>query len=327
MKRREFVAGLGSAAAWPLVARGQTQGKRPLIAFLMISAPTPRPPYLTAFFRTMQDLGWAEGRDFDVAYRNWGGDAKLLHSMAAELVQLGPTVIIPGTTPAAVALRQITATVPLVCASLTDPVKLGLAASYARPGGNVTGIVFQVDDLQAKMLELAIEAVPGARKIGTLASSSSVLNAKYQRDEEPEVARRLKVIAFPVTVDGPQQIETAFETLVHDEVQVVVVYNDSMLFANRRRVVEFALKQKLPTIFGYRDNVDAGGLISYGVSLRDIFRRTAALVDKVLKGEKPGDLPIEFPTQLELVINLKTAKAIGLTVPPLLLARADEVIE
>ncbi len=328
MRRRQFIAGLGSMPIWAAPrTRAQEANKRPLVAFLL-GAPSAAiaAPYLSAFNQAMQKLGWTEGRNYQTVYRYAGGDVALIRSLAEELVRLEPNVIFAGNGAAAVAVRKATATIPVVAAAMSDPVGLGLAASYARPGGNVTGILILVDDLQAKQLELAVEMLPGARKIGTLAATSIAI-MRLQREVEATFAARLGVTTVPIIVSEPEEFESAFETFERANAQAVVVYPDQLLFNHRNRLVELALARRLPTVFTFPEEVEAGGLISYGISLYGNFARAAAFVDKILKGAKPADLPIEFPTKLDLAINLKTAKALGLEIPPTLLARADEVIE
>jgi len=326
MRRRTFIAGLASAAAWPLVARArQPSGRRPLIAMLLMSVDAAAAsPYITAFSEGMQELGWIETRDYDTVYRYSGGDATLIRSMSGDLVHLGPSVIVTGSTSAARALKAETSIIPIVCST---PVELGLAAGLARPGGNVTGTLYQVEDLQAKQVQLILEVIPGIDKIVTLASSVGVSGRPFQRDVEPKIAARLKIATIPISVEKPKDLESAFDAFARHKVQAVLAYVDPLLFVYRNQLAELALKRRLPLIAGQREFVDAGGLFSYGINLVDNFRRTAAFADKILKGTKPGDIPIEFPTKLEMVINLKTAKALGLNIPSTLLARADEVIE
>jgi len=329
MRRRTFIATLGSAAAWPMVAGAQQpSGRRPLIAMLLMSVDAAAAsPYMTAFSEGMQKLGWIETRDYDTVYRYSGGDATLIRSMSGDLVHLGPSVIVTGSTSAARALKAETSIIPIVCSTLVDPVELGLAAGLARPGGNVTGALYQVEDLLAKQVQLTLEVIPGIDKIGTLASSVGVSSRPFQRDVEPKIAARLKIATIPISVEKPKDLESAFDAFARHKVQAVLAYVDPLLFVYRNQLAELALKRQLPLIAGQREFVEAGGLFSYGINLVDNFRRTAAFADKILKGTKPGDIPIEFPTKLEMVINLKAAKALGLTVPPTLLARADEVIE
>ena len=327
--RRAFLAALGGVAAWPLVAGAQQpSGRRPLIAMLLMSVDAATAsPYITAFSEGMQELGWIETRDYDTVYRYSGGDATLIRSMSGDLVHLGPSVVVTGSTSAARALKAETSIIPIVCSTLVEPIELGLAASLARPGGNVTGTLYQVDELQAKQLELTLEVIPGVEKVGTLSSSVGVASGPFQRDAEPNIAAHLRIATIPISVQRQEDLETAFDTFARNSVQAVVVYTDPLLAAYRAQVAGLALRHKLPLLAGYRDFVDVGGLFSYGINLVDNFRRTAAFADKILKGTKPGDIPIEFPTKLEMVINLKTAKALGITVPPSMLARADEVIE
>ena len=327
MKRRAFIAGVASAAAWSVVARAKGPTDHPLVAFLMgATSAESATPYLSAFTQAMQVLGWAEGRNYDAVYRYSRGDLALMPSLAEELVRLEPAVIVVSSGPAAVVVRKATSTIPIVVPAMSDPVRMGLAASYARPEGNVTGVLILVDDMQAKQFELALEVVPGARKIGTL-TGTSVSMMRLQHEVEASAAARLGVTSVPVVVANPDEFESAFDKFIRANVQVVVVYPDQMLFNNRKPLIELALARRLPTVFTVPEQVEDGGLISYGISLRGNFGRAAAFVDKILKGAKPADLPIEFPTKLDLAINLKTAKALGLTIPPTLLARADEVIE
>jgi len=327
MRRREFIAGLGGAAAWPLLARAQARGKRPVVAFLIVGPAPNSTPHVAAFTQGMVDLGWVERRDYEVIYRFSASDVARMPLLAEELVRLEPRIVVTSSTAETLAMARATATIPVVGTVINDPIGLGLAASYSKPGGNVTGILITVDDLPTKLFDLALEVVPGCRSIGTLVSTASPANVRFQRDNEATAAAQLKIARIPVAVNGPEELDIAFETFAHEKVQAVVVYTDPLLFAHRRRVADLALMRKLPTICGHRSNVEDGGLISYAVNVVDSFYRAAAFVDRILKGEKPGDLPIEFPTKLELVINLKTAMALGLTVPPILLARADEVIE
>ena len=327
MRRRDFIAALGGTAAWPVVARAEEAHKHPLVALLMgATSAESAAPYLSAFTQAMQELGWAEGRNYEAVYRYSRGDLALVPALTEELVRLEPAVILVSNGPAAVIVRRATSTIPIVVPTMSDPIRMGLAASYARPEGNVTGVLILVDGMQAKQFELAVELLPGARKIGTL-TGTSVSMMRLQHEIEDTSARQLGVISVPVVVADPKEFESAFETFVRANVQVVVVYPDQMLFNQRKRLIELALARRLPTVFTVPEQVEDGGLISYGISLRGNFGRAAAFVDKILKGAKPADLPIEFPTKLDMAINLKTAKALGLTVPPSLLARADEVIE
>jgi putative ABC transport system substrate-binding protein len=228
-------------------------------------------------------------------------------------------------TPAAVATRKLTQTIPIVCPLLADPIRFGLIASESRPGGNVTGLLFRIEGLAGKQIELALELIPNMTAIGLLVNVAS--GVIIDRQEAESACQRLGIKLVLAEVRAPNDLDTAFQGLAKNGVQAVIVLVDGMLFNERDRVAALAAVTKLPAIYGFRDHVDAGGLLSYGASLADNFHRAAAYVVKILKGAKPADLPVEFATKFEMVINLKTAKALGLTVPPTLLARADEVIE
>jgi ABC-type uncharacterized transport system substrate-binding protein len=229
-------------------------------------------------------------------------------------------------TPAVVAIRAISKTIPVVCFMLADEIRLGLAESDARPGGNVTGLLMRVDGMAGKQVELANEIVPAARRIGIVLNPASS-DAPTQRKEAETAARHRQIETLFAEARSPIEVDNALKQIAGEHVDIGIVLYDALFFTTRRRIAQFAASARLPMVYSARDHADAGGLISYGVSLRANARRAATYIDKILKGEKPGDLPIEFPTSLELVINLKTAKALGLTVPPTLLARADEVIE
>jgi putative ABC transport system substrate-binding protein len=234
-------------------------------------------------------------------------------------------VIVAAVTPAAVATRKLTQTIPIVCPLLADPIRFGLIASESRPGGNVTGLLFRMEGLTGKQIELAHELIPNMAKIALLVNVAS--GVIVDRQEAESACQRLGIELVPVEVRTPNDLDTAFQALANNGVQAVIVLVDGMLFNERDRVAALAAVAKLPAIYGFRDHVDAGGLVSYGVSLADNFHRAAAYVVKILKGAKPSDLPVEFATKFEMVINLKAAKALGLEIPPILLARADEVIE
>ena len=277
-------------------------------------------------FEPLQELGYVEGREFEIIYRYADGDMTRLPALADELVQRKPTIIVTTNTATTIAVRQVTATIPIISAILTDPVGLGLVASHSRPGGNVTGIEFTLEGLPGKLLELSREVVPSASRIGMLVNIRNPSNLVQQRDTEAAAASSgVKLSIAEVRAVG--DLDAAFEPLALARVQVLLVPGDLMFLTERRRVAASALAARLPTVFAGREFVEDGGLISYGISVLENWRRVADYVDKVLKGAKPADLPVQFPTKLELVINLKTAKALGLEVPPTLLARADEVIE
>lgn len=325
MKRREFVTSAVSAVIWPLAARAQISARRPLIAILAAVARQTNNAPLSAFVEGLRELGYVEGSNVDVVYRFAEARLDRLPELAEELVQLSPDVLVVTVTPAAVAARKLTQTIPIVCPLLADPIRLGLITSMSRPGGNVTGIMFRIDDLAGKQLELAKRLVPSANEVGLLVNVASGVIIDEQ--EAVSASQRLGMKLVAVEVGKPDDLETAFQRLADAHVQAVVLLVDGMFFNERERIAALAATARLPAIYGFRDHVDAGGLISYGVNLAENFHRAAAYVDKILKGAKPNDLPVEFPTKLELVVNLKTAKALGLTVPSSVLAQADEVIE
>jgi putative ABC transport system substrate-binding protein len=328
MKRREFITLLGGAAvtAWPLRAFAQTSSKRPLIAWLSLGEKTASWVFVEAFLQGMRESGYTERENFDFAPRFAEGYIDRLPALAQELVQLRPSVILAPASGPAVAAKQATATIPIVSPALADAVHLGLVASESRPGGNVTGITPYVKGLPAKQMELAREIVSNAARIGVLANLSDP-KAPAQWQELEAAGHELGVKVVMADAHSPDDLDRAFQALAEQRTEVMVVLQTSMLLSERRRIAALAATTRLPVVYGYREHVDAGGLISYGVDLRACFRRSAYYVQKILNGVPPGDLPIEFPTKLELVINLKTAKALGLVVPPTLLARADEVIE
>src|SRR6516165_233850 len=324
MKRRDFITLLGGAAAWPLAALAQVPTKRPRISFIGGSSPTPSAKVTGAFIEGMRALGYTEGRDFEMEYRWAEGYLERLPALAEESVRRGSDVIVVGNPQAAVAAKD--ATNPIVGALLDDPVGLGLIKSDARPGGNVTGLLTSVPGLPAKQLELARDLIPGATRIGLLVNPTNVSDLNQRREMETAAAA-IAVTLIPVETRTPEDLDPVFPTLAKERVDVVIALRDPLFFTRRRTLTAAALASRLPTIYAWREPVDDGGLISYGIDISQNFRRAADYVVKILKGAKPGDLPVEFPTKLELVINLPTAKALGLTIPPALLARADEVIE
>jgi putative ABC transport system substrate-binding protein len=246
--------------------------------------------------------------------------------LADELVRLKPDVIVTGSPDAVLAVKQATVTIPIVCTALTDPVALGLVESQARPGGQVTGILITTEGLIGKRLELLLELVPGATRIGMMFNSKSQLQTRYQQDAR-DFAKALGVTLVPVDIHAAKELKAGFQTFVRERVKLVLILADALFWSEQRQIADLAMAAQLPTIPSFREYAVAGGLISYGVNLRESTRRAAAYVDKILKGSKPGDLPVEFPTKLEMVINLKTAKALGLTIPQSILLRADEMIE
>ena len=325
MRRRQFIALLGGVSAWPQAVLAQTK-KRPLVGWLYYSRNDLAARYLGLVLDGMRELGLIEGRDFEMVYRSADGHVERLPEAAEELVQLNPDIIVASASIQAVAVKKATNTIPIVVPVLADAVALGLVGSDARPGGNVTGIAPYVKGLPAKQLELAREVVPGATRIG-LVDDVDDPKAHPQRREIEAAGKELKIKIVLAEVRTASDIGSAYDALAAGGVEVVVVEQSTMLIVSRKQIAEAAAAKKLPTVYGYREHVEAGGLISYGVNLNSCFHRAAYYVDKILKGTKPGDLPVEFPTNIELVINRKAAKALGLEIPPTLLARADEVIE
>jgi putative tryptophan/tyrosine transport system substrate-binding protein len=325
MRRRNFIALLGGAAAWPLTARGQLANRRPLIGFLSVVVYERNVSMVDAFMRGLRELDYIEGRDFDLAYRSADGHLDRLGALADEMVLLQPNVILATVTPGAAAVRARTKTIPIVCPFLADPIRYHLIESESRPGGNVTGVLFRVEGLAGKQLEFGLQLLPGVIRIGMLVNVAAPLTV--DRREAESAAKRAGVTLVPAEVGSPGDLEGAFRRWSDDRVQAVMVLVDGMFFNERQRIAELAAASRLPAFYAFRDHVDAGGLISYGVNLAECFRRAAGYVVKILKGAKPGDLPVEFPTKLELVINAKAAKALGLQIPPALLTFADEVIE
>jgi putative ABC transport system substrate-binding protein len=280
-----------------------------------------------AFLDGLQDLGYRDGKDIDIVQRYADGDIARLPALAQELVALAPDVIFTANPAAAIEIRKLTATVPIVCPNLVDPVGLGLAESHNRPGGNVTGILITQDGLIGKQLELLIELVPHAAAIAVLMNPAFPTHAGMFREAEATGGRwPVKLIQAHAGV--ADDLEAAFAALQRDRADGVIVLTGEPIFTTERvRIVALAAAARVPALYGNREDVQNGGLISYGVNVAQNFRRAAYFADRILKGGLPADLPIEFPVKLELAINLKTAKALAIDVPPTLLVRADEVIE
>jgi putative ABC transport system substrate-binding protein len=326
LQRRDFILALGGAAAWPGNGFAQSRPKRPLIGVLGAGSNAAAARFYSGFPFGMRELGYSEGRDYGVEDRYADGDASRLPLLAEELVRLKPDVILASTTAGAVAAKQVTATIPIVGVNLTDPVGFGLVASEAHPGTNVTGILFRLEGLTGKQVEIALDLMPGVGNMGILVEANNPANL-LQRREVEAAAGKSGVSMATVEVRTVDEVGAAIQTLVRERASIVVVLASPMFITARRQIASFALVSRLPIVFNFREHVEDGGLISYGIDLRQNYRRAAYFVVRILKGEKPGDLPVEFPTKVELVVNVTTAKAIGLTIPPALLARADEVIE
>ena len=327
VRRRQFITLLGGAAvAWPRNGLAQSPPKRSLIGFLAASSKAAGERFYSGFPLGMRELGYLEGRDYGVEGRYADGDESRLPLLAEELVRLKPDVILAGSTPGALASKQATASILIVGVNLTDPVGFGLVASEARPGTNVTGILFRLEGLTAKLVEIALDLMPAASNMGILSNVTNPSNV-LQRREIEAAAGKSGVSMTTIDVRTVDEIGTAIQTFVRERASILVVLASPMLINARRRIAAFALASRLPTIYTFREHVEDGGLISYGVDLRQNYRRSAYFVDRILKGEKPGDLPFQQPTKYELIINRKAAKALGLELSPALLALADEVIE
>jgi putative ABC transport system substrate-binding protein len=325
VKRREFITLLGGAAAWPLAARAQQSAKLPSIGFLGAATATAQSQWTPAFVRQLGELGWIEGRTIAIKYGWAEGHSERFVEIANEFVRLKVDVIVTYGTPAAVAAKQATSDIPIVFAAVGDPVATGLVASLARSGGNVTGLSLQQSDVAGKRLELLGEVVPGLRRLAILAN---IGNPAVMVDigEVQVAARTLGLEIATLEIRRAEDIARVFETL-KGRVDALYIPPDVLLASNRVRIITLALGARVPTIYGNREYVDAGGLMSYGPNFPDLFRRAAGFVDKILRGAKPTDLPVEQPTRFDLVINLTTAKVLGLTIPETVLARAAEVIE
>ena len=280
-----------------------------------------------ALIQGLRELGYVEGRNMTIEFRSSDGKYERLPDLAAELVRLKVDVIVAPATQNPLAAKQATRTIPIVMASSGDPVQSGLVASLARPGGNITGLTGVVGpELVGKQLELLKEAVPKVSRVAVLWNPASTINPLWL-GEAKGAARSLRVQLQLLEARGPDEFERAFAAMTRDRAGALLVLTDGMFLLHRTRIAVLAAKQRLPAMYGFRELVDAGGLMAYGASLRDNFRRAATYVDKILKGAKPADLPVEQPTKFELVINAKTAKALGLTIPPSVLLRTDEVIQ
>jgi putative ABC transport system substrate-binding protein len=329
MERRRFMGLMaGGLLAAPLVAEAQQAAKIARIGYLSLNL-AGNPHTREAFLQGLRDLGYVEGRNVVIEYRDAEGKLERLPALAAELVALKVDVIVAVSTPQALAAMQATRTLPIVFATAADPVTSGLVTSLARPGGNVTGLSFLAPELVGKRLEQLKQAVPGVSRVAVLwqPGGHGERTAKDMLKEADVAARALGVRLQFVEAGGPEDFDRAFSDMTRAHADALTVLSSTMLFVERRRLVDLAAKNRLPAVYTSREYVDAGGLMAYGPDLADLFRRAATYVDKILKGAKPGDLPVEQPTKFELVINLKTAKALGLTIPRSVLGRTDQVIE
>jgi putative tryptophan/tyrosine transport system substrate-binding protein len=324
VKRREFIALLCSAAAtWPFAARAA--GKRPRVAVLTLLSAQDERGRVAAFVAGMRELGYVAGQTFDIDFRYTEGDTERLKPLARELIALAPDVMFAGEPSAARAVKALAPNMPIVCPTIGDHLP-DLFASYARPGGSVTGVATIVEGAITKLVEVAQDAIPGMVRVGFLANPTGA-NRTLVEDQVVAGARLRGMTTIVEEASTSGEIAPALDRLAKAGAQVVIVQPNGLFINQHDTILRQALAAKLPTIFDDRREVEAGGFMSYGVNQSEGSRRAAAFVDKILKGAKPGDLPIEFSTKIEMVINLKTAKALGLTVPPTLIARADEVIE
>jgi putative ABC transport system substrate-binding protein len=325
--RRAFICTLaGGLLAAPLAAQAQPAAKIARIGYLGRKANS---HLLAAFLQGLRDLGYVEGRNVVIEVRDAEGKFARFPALAAELVALKVDVIVAVATPAALAAKQATKTIPVVFTALSDPVTSGLVTSLARPGGNITGVSFLAPEQVGKRLERLKEAVPGVSRVAVLWQPGDVpeTTAKNLLKEAEVAARALGVRVQFVEARGPADFDRAFSEMTKAHADALSVLTSAILFNEHRRLVDLSAKHRLPAVYPWREGADSGGLMSYGPNVADLYRRTAFYVDKILKGAKPGDLPVEQPTKFELVINLKTAKALRLTIPPSLLQRADQVIE
>jgi putative ABC transport system substrate-binding protein len=328
LNRRAFVTGLGTVLVAPLVTEAQTSGKLTRIGIL---GNVPRTDaqgaeLWGAFIDALRELGYVEGRNLTIEQRSSEGRYERLPALARELVRLKVDVIVVPAGQNARAAQQVTRVIPIVAASLGDPVTSRLIESFARPGGNITGLSFPGPELAGKQIQLLKEMLPSISRVATLANPTNAVHAAWLK--EATVATRLLRLNHELRqVRNADELDSVFATLANQRDSALLVLPDAVFLLHRETIAKLAQKYRVPTMYGLGEHVDAGGLAFYGASLRDSFRRMAAYVDKILKGAKPADLPVEQPTKFELVINLKTAKALGLTIPPPLLLRADQILE
>jgi ABC-type uncharacterized transport system substrate-binding protein len=322
MKRREFIGLVGGAAVWPLTASAQQQKKIVTIGILAIEPWSP----IDTFRRALRDLGYVEGENVRFEYRYANGDNERLPELANNLVGLNVDVILTWGTDAALAAKQATTTIPIVMGTIGDPLGIGIVTNLAHPGGNVTGFSSRAAELEAKRLQLLNELVPGLSRVAILFNPTNHYMPLALQSAQ-RGAQTLDVTLAMHEVHDTTTLDAAFVTLTKDRPDALMIPADTFLVSQRSRIAQFAIENKLPSIYSFREYIEAGGLIAYTPNYYDLFRRAASYVGKILKGAKPGELPIEQPTKFHLLINLKTARALGLTMPPKLLLVADEVIE
>jgi putative tryptophan/tyrosine transport system substrate-binding protein len=326
VRRREFITLVGCAAAgWPLGARAQQAGKTYKIGYLSAGS-FERAPALVAFLDALRELGWIEGKTFVFERRYAENRPERLPELAAELVQLNVDVIVGVATLAPLAAKRATTTIPIIMTNAGDPLGTGLVDSLARPGGNVTGMSLMAPDIAGKRLELLKELLPRLARVAVLWNAANPYSALVFKQVQA-ASGTLGIEIQSLEVRQPDDFDGAFETVRRQHPDAMMTFEDPLTFNHRNRIEDFAVGQQLPSLSGMREFVAAGGLISYGANQADLFHRAAGYVDKILKGAKPADLPVQQPSKFEVVINLKTARALGITIPPSLLVRADEVIE
>ena len=324
--RRELIAALGGAAvARPFAVRAQKSRNLPTIGFIIPGTPSSHGQLATAFARRLRELGWTEGSTVAIEHRWTEGRSERAAALAAALVGIKPDVIVTGGTANVAAVKEATSTIPIIFAAAGDPIANGFVASLARPGGNLTGLSVQQTDLGAKRLELLREVVPGLQRLAIMANVENPITVLEMREVQA-AARSLGLHVDTVEIREPSDIAPAI-TALKGCTDGIFVQADPLLSAHRVQINTLAASVQLPTLHGGREFVEGGGLMSYGQNFADLYRRAADYVDKILRGAKPGDIPVEQPTRFDLVINLSTARALGLEVPPSLLARAHEVIE
>jgi putative ABC transport system substrate-binding protein len=324
MRRRNFITLLGGAAAWPLAARAQ-QKPMPVIGYLALASPGPSAPLVAAFHRGLSETGYVEGQNLAIEYRWAEGRDDRLPVLAADLVRRKVDLIVTTSIPSALAAKSATLTIPIVFEIGVDPVEFGLVTSFARPGGNLTGVAMMNVELMPKRFELLSELVPEAKAIALLRNPHAITEALIRALQE---AARPKGVQFHILeASSDSEIDAAFASLAQRPTGALLVLSDPFFFNRREQIVALAARHAVPAIYDFGEYVRAGGLISYGASLTAAARQAGTYAGKILKGAKPADLPVLQPTTFELVINLKTAKALGLVIPPSILARADEMIE
>jgi putative ABC transport system substrate-binding protein len=324
MRRRDVIIGFGAVATWPLAARAQQAQRR--IGFLGNSTAALEANLIGPFRDGLKELGYEDGRTIHVEYRWAEGKYERFPALIAELLAAKVEVLVTAGTPASMAVKKATSTVPLVMIAVGDPVGTGLVPSLARPGGNITGLSSIAPDLEGKRLELLREVVPQLSSVAFFLNPANAFHTVSMR-QALAAAQALHIRLLPQEVRKSEDLDAAFATIVKEKPDALLILADRVFLHDRQRMMDFATRQKLPSVNAYRELVEAGGLMSYGPSYEDMHRRAAIYVDKILKGAKPGDLAIEQPAKFNLLLNLKAAKALGLAVPPSLLARADEVIE